>query len=123
MAQNEGDRREGQGGRLVEDLASDGGSKIAFCNALRQAGAVVNHTLVVFHYGIFPEGVDRLRAMDVRLHGLATWADAIETAAASGYFPPPVTADVRRFLDDPQGWAAERGLCFAGDRSHRSEEN
>src|SRR3546814_6580772 len=82
MAQIEGDLREGQRVLLVEDLASDGGSKIAFCNALRQAGAAVNHTLVVFHYGIFPEGVDRLRAMAVRLHGLATWADAIETAEA-----------------------------------------
>src|SRR3546814_15336838 len=110
MAQMVGDLGRGHAVLFVEVLARAGGSKIACCNALRQAGAVVNHTLVVFHYGIFPEGVDRLRAMDVRLHGLATWADAIETAEARGYFPPPVTADVRRFLDDPQGWAAERGF-------------
>lgn len=110
MAQIEGDLHEGQRVLLVEDLASDGGSKIAFCNALRTAGAVVNHTLVVFNYGIFPEGVERLREMDVRLHGLATWMDAIETAEARGYFPPPVSAEVRRFLDDPQGWAADRGF-------------
>ena len=110
MAQIEGDLREGQRVLLVEDLASEGGSKIAFCNALRQAGGVVNHTLVVFHYGIFPESVDRLREMDIRLHGLATWADAIDTAEARGYFPPPVAAEVRRYLDDPRGWAADRGF-------------
>ena len=110
MAQIEGELREGQRVLLVEDLASEGGSKIAFCNALRQAGAVVGHTLVVFNYGIFPESIDRLREMGVRLHGLATWADAIDTAEKRGYFPPPVAAEVRRFLDDPRGWAASRGL-------------
>ncbi|MFN4091143.1 MAG: orotate phosphoribosyltransferase [Alphaproteobacteria bacterium] len=110
MAQIEGDLREGQRVLLVEDLASEGGSKIAFCNALRQAGAAVNHTLVVFHYGIFPESIARLREIDVRLHGLATWADAIDTAEVRGYFPPPVAAEVRRFLDDPRGWAADRGF-------------
>src|SRR3546814_18544305 len=92
MAQIEGDLREGQRVLLVEDLASDGGSKIAFCNAPRQAGALVNHTLVVFHYGILPEGVERLRALDVRLHGIATGADEPETAGARGYCPPAATA-------------------------------
>ena len=97
MAQIEGDLREGARVLLVEDLATDAGSKINFCNALRQAGAEVHDTLVVFHYGILPQSVERLREIGVRLHGLATWWDAIEAAEARGYFPPPVAAEVRRF--------------------------
>lgn len=109
MAQIEGDLKEGSRVVLVEDLATDAGSKIAFCKALRAAGAVVNHTAVVFHYGILAQSVDRLREIDVRLHGLATWWDTIEIAEEKGYFPPPVVAEVRRFLGDPENWSIDRG--------------
>ena len=54
-AQIEGDIKEGQRVLLVEDLTTDGGSKIKFCEALRRAGADVQHTIVVFYYDIFPE--------------------------------------------------------------------
>ena len=108
MAQIEGDLKEGSRVLLVEDLATDAGSKINFCNALRSAGAVVHDTLVVFHYGILPQSVERLREIEVRLHGLATWWDAVDMAERKGYFPPPVVAEVRRFLADPDGWAASR---------------
>jgi len=108
MAQIEGEFKPGARVLLVEDLATDAGSKINFVNALRQAGAEVRDTLVVFHYGILPQSVQRLREIGVRLHGLATWWDVIDTAEARGYFPPPVAEEVRRFLADPDGWAAER---------------
>ncbi len=108
MAQIEGELREGSRVLLVEDLATDAGSKINFCNALRSAGATVHDTLVIFHYGILPQSVERLREIGVRLHGLATWWDAVDMAERKGYFPPPVIAEVRRFLADPDGWAANR---------------
>src|SRR3546814_19330797 len=54
MAQIEGGLDEGQRVLLVEDLTTDGGSKAKFVHALRQAGATVDNTYVVFHYGIFP---------------------------------------------------------------------
>ena len=38
---------------LVEDLTTDGGSKVNFVNALREAGAEVGHTFVIFYYDIF----------------------------------------------------------------------
>ena len=53
MAQIEGDLKDGAHTLLVEDLASDGKSKAKFVDALRKAGAVVDHTFVVFEYGIF----------------------------------------------------------------------
>ena len=49
----EGDIKEGQRILLVEDLTTDGGSKLNFANAIRKAGAIVNHTFVIFYYDIF----------------------------------------------------------------------
>src|SRR6478672_7059332 len=51
-AQIEGDVVEGARTLLVEDLTTDGKSKINFVQALRDAGALVSDTFVVFHYGI-----------------------------------------------------------------------
>ena len=48
----EGDIKEGQRILLVEDLTTDGGSKLNFANAIRKAGAIVNHTFVIFYYDI-----------------------------------------------------------------------
>ena len=59
-AQIEGNLTAGSRILLVEDLTTDGRSKMHFCQALRNAGAMVDHTFVVFYYGIFPYTYDRL---------------------------------------------------------------
>jgi orotate phosphoribosyltransferase len=107
-AQIEGWMAEGSRVLLVEDLATDGGSKLNFVDALRTAGARVDHCFVIFHYGIFPEGLAKLRDKGVELHALATWWDALAEAEASGYLPGAGAEEVRRFLNDPDGWAAVR---------------
>ena len=76
-AQIEGDVREGARTLLVEDLTTDGRSKINFCTALREAGAVVEHVFVNFFYDIFPESKKIMSDLDVRLHYLATWWDVL----------------------------------------------
>ena len=48
-AQIEGHLEPGQRVLLVEDLTTDGGSKVNFCNALRAAGATVEHIFVIFY--------------------------------------------------------------------------
>src|ERR1700726_1497120 len=53
-AQIEGQLNEGQRVLLVEDMTTDGGSKVNFCKALRAAGATVDHCFVFFYYDIFP---------------------------------------------------------------------
>ena len=60
-AQIEGDFDDGARILLVEDLTTDGNSKIKFCEALREAGATVDHTFVVFYYDIFPHTRDALK--------------------------------------------------------------
>ncbi len=94
---------------LVEDLATDGGSKRRFIQALRHAGAQVAHVFVMFSYGIFPQAEADLAAEGVELHALATWHDAVAAAEAHGYFTADALAEVRRFLADPEGWSKGRG--------------
>ena len=47
-AQIEGHVAEGQRVLLVEDMTSDGGSKVVFVKALRDAGTRVDHCFVIF---------------------------------------------------------------------------
>ncbi|HXV24288.1 MAG TPA: orotate phosphoribosyltransferase [Alphaproteobacteria bacterium] len=103
-AQLEGNWKDGDRMLLVEDLATDGGSKLGFIEAIRKAGADVANALVIFHYGIFPASTERLAELGVRLHGLATWWDVLAEAEASGALSGSDLAAVRRFLEAPEGW-------------------
>jgi orotate phosphoribosyltransferase len=109
MAQIEGDMPEGWRVLLVEDLATDAGSKLAFVKALREAGAKVADTFVIFHYGIFPASTESLKAIGVRLHALATWRDALAEARRGKLFDARALDQVEGFLDDPDGWQAKHG--------------
>ena len=108
-AQIEGDMKPGARCLLVEDLATDGGSKVNFIQAIRQADCQVAHALVVFHYGIFPQSQKILGDLGVKLHGLATWWDVLAAASETGRLDAAETAKIRAFLDDPEGWSDARG--------------
>ena len=108
-AQIEGDIREGARTLLVEDLTTDGRSKINFCQALRQAGAQVEHVFVNFYYDIFPQSKQIMSDLNVRLHYLATWWDVLDVVKKGGYFDPHVVSEVERFLNSPAQWSAEHG--------------
>jgi orotate phosphoribosyltransferase len=108
-AQIEGDLLEGARTLLVEDLATDGRSKVNFCNALRKAGATVDHCFVLFYYDIFPESNSHLRDLGVKLHRLATWWDVLEVANESGHFDKGVLREVHKFLEEPSKWSAAHG--------------
>ena len=108
-AQIEGHIEEGARTLLVEDLTTDGRSKINFCKALRDAGAVVDHVFVVFYYDIFPESKKILADIKVKLLHLATWWDVLRVVKQGGYFENRVIEEVERFLNAPAKWSAEHG--------------
>jgi len=109
QAQIEGYLLEGQRVLLVEDLTTDGRSKINFCKALRDAGARVDDVFVMFNYDIFPESRAILDTLQVRLHSLATWRDVLPVAKQGNYFTPKAIGMVEAFLQDPAKWSAEHG--------------
>jgi orotate phosphoribosyltransferase len=108
-ARIEGVMTEGQRVLLVEDLATDGGSKLSFVQAIRDTGALCGHAAVIFFYGIFPETERRLADSGLTLHHLCTWRDVLAEARAGAAFDSATLADVARFLDDPRAWQAARG--------------
>tara|TARA_Y100000590_G_scaffold470014_1_gene661332 strand:- start:34132 stop:35082 length:951 start_codon:yes stop_codon:yes gene_type:complete len=89
---------------LIEDLQTDGGSKKVFIDALRDAGATVEHAFVVFHYGIFPASKENMDAMGIKLHTLTTWWDVLKVARDAQYFDENTLKTVEAFLEDPTGW-------------------
>jgi orotate phosphoribosyltransferase len=108
-AQIEGHIDEGARTLLVEDLTTDGRSKVNFCKALRDAGAIVEHVFVMFYYDIFPESKKIIADINVRLMHLATWWDVLRVVKHGGYFDPRVIDEVERFLNAPAKWSAEHG--------------
>jgi orotate phosphoribosyltransferase len=113
LAQIEGHAVEGQRVLLVEDMTTDGRSKVNFCNALRQAGTNVEHVFVFFFYDIFPEGRKILRDLGVTLHFLATWWDVLAAAKVSGRFDAAKLAEVEGFMHDPAAWSKAHGGAAA----------
>src|SRR5262245_40513276 len=108
-AQIEGDIREGARTLLVEDLTTDGRSKVNFCRALRKAGAKVDHVFVNFYYDIFPESKKVMSELGVRLHYLATWWDVLGVVKKGNYLAPAQVDEVEKFLTSPAEWSAAHG--------------
>jgi orotate phosphoribosyltransferase len=107
-ARIEGAMTEGQRVLLVEDLTTDGGSKLSFVDAIRETGATCGHTAVIFYYGIF-DGVEaRLGEHGVKLIHLCTWWDMLAEARAQGSFDAETLDGVEAFLKAPRAWQEAR---------------
>src|SRR5919109_2546728 len=104
-AQIEGELRDEARVLLVEDLASEGTSKLNFVRAIRQAGGHIDHAFVIFNYGIFPQIETSLAAEGITLLALATWWDVAAMAEQLGRFGPGQYEAVKSFLEDPEAWS------------------
>ncbi|MFY0622584.1 MAG: orotate phosphoribosyltransferase [Pelagimonas sp.] len=103
-ARIEGAMSEGERVLLVEDLTTDGGSKLSFVDAIRETGATCAHTAVIFYYGIFPETIQTLGDHGVDLHYLCTWHDVLAEARNMGKFSDDTLNQVQAFIDAPRDW-------------------
>lgn len=109
MGQIEGVMDQGCRVLLVEDMATDGGSKLNFINAVRKAGGVIDRTFVVFYYDIFKQALENLGKEGIKLIYLSTWWDVVDEAEREGPFTPEALAQVRDYLGDPDKWSAAHG--------------
>jgi orotate phosphoribosyltransferase len=108
-AQIEGNLPEGSRVLLVEDLTTDGGSKLKFAEAVSKAGATVTDTFAVFYYDIFPDTPARLEAAGMKLHYLATWWDVLKVCKDEQRFDADTLGEVEKFLKGPIAWSAAHG--------------
>jgi orotate phosphoribosyltransferase len=104
---------------VVDDLTTDGLTKIATANALRGAGASVNDIFVVFNYDIYPQSRQAFETHGMTLHALATWQDVFAQTKAQDYFTVEQAKEIKSFLADPITWSASHG---GADRRPTSSE-
>ena len=109
MSQIEGDLKKNDRVLLVEDLATDGGSKVVFVNALREAGAIVSDLFVIFYYGVFPGTRQNMNKLDVNLHYLCDWWNVLEVAKNDSSFTSEIIEQVEQFLENPTEWSIKNG--------------
>jgi len=76
----EGEFKQKSSSILIEDMATDGGSKIHFINSLRKNNLTVKDIYVVFFYNIYPTAEKNLNKMRVKLNYLASWHDILEVS-------------------------------------------
>jgi orotate phosphoribosyltransferase len=115
-AQIEGQLIPGQRVLLVEDLATDGRSKVNFVNAIRDADGKCDHCFVIFFYNIYKDSERVLGDLGVTLHALTTWRDVLRVAKTMDKFEPKMLAEVEKFINDPAGWSkAHGGIATAAE--------
>lgn len=108
-AQVEGDLLAGARCLLVDDLTTDGLSKIGTANTLRRAGAVVEDVFVIFNYDVYPQSRQAFAESGLALHSLATWEDVFAQTKAVSYFTPDRAKEIKAFLADPIAWSVAHG--------------
>jgi orotate phosphoribosyltransferase len=108
-ARIEGELRDNARTLLVEDLATDGGSKKDFVKALRDAGQQCDDVFVFFFYDIFKGALDELEALGIRMHYLTTWRSVLAVARANRYFPEDALNEVEKYIADPIAWSGAHG--------------
>jgi orotate phosphoribosyltransferase len=91
---------------LVEDLITDGGSKLGFLDALAEAGAEVRDAVVLFDRE--QGGREVLAERGVALHAVTDRTTALAAGEAAGLLGRAERAAVEAYFDDPEAW--QRGL-------------
>ena len=102
--QIEGNFKEKEKAILIEDLATDGGSKVVFVEAMRKAGLIVNDIFVIFYYDIFNLEDSVLSKLNVNIHSLCTWKDIISVIEKKNTYKENDIKNLKKFLSNPDDW-------------------
>ena len=112
--QIEGNLEAGKRVLLVEDLITDGLSKLRFNIGIRGAGAKMTHCLCVFDYASDRlnqhEGKEALAKNNIELQVLANWDDVLDTGISKKYFTEAQNGQIVDFLKDPENWGRKMGF-------------
>ena len=101
----EGDIFKEKNSLLVEDLMTDGKSKINFVENIRSHGIKCDLSLVVFKYNIFNEADISMKRNNIKVHHLTDWEDVYNQMRFMNTFDSSILLEIRKFLDDPVSWS------------------
>ena len=92
---------------LIEDLATDGGSKALFVEALRNSDLIINDIFVIFFYNIFKKSREILSSLNVNMHYLCTWKNIINILEKNKKISTSNIESLKFFLNNPEKWRLE----------------
>ena len=93
---------------LVEDLMTDGKSKINFIDNIRSHEIRCNLGIVVFKYNIFEDADIIMKKNNIEVHYLTDWEEVYNEICQMDKFGSDVLTEIRKFLDDPIDWSNNR---------------
>ena len=105
--QIEGNYEKNQKVILIEDLATDGGSKIVFLNALKNTDLRISDIFVIFYYDIFDIKKTPLRSLNIKIHSLCTWKNIVELIKLKKLYSKKQIKNLEDFLEDPEQWRSK----------------
>ncbi len=95
---------------LVEDLITDGGSKLGFLDAIAASGGVVEDVLVLFDRQ--QGGSELMATRGTRLHAVADRQTTLAVGEAAGLLSAEACRSVHAYFSDPAQWHRERELEY-----------
>ena len=96
LSQIEGDIRKKSRVLLIEDLSTDGKSKINFCNAIKKAGGKIKDIFVIFNYGVYSDTI--FKKNKFKLHFLTNWEFVIKHLKKKKKFKSEEILEIEKFL-------------------------
>lgn len=109
-SQVEGHLEPGQRVLLVEDLITDGGSKLGFVDALEACQTTVTDALVLFDR---QQGGEKILARrGITLHAAADRRTTLAVGLAEGHLDQEALESVEQYFEDPAAWHRRRGLEY-----------
>jgi orotate phosphoribosyltransferase len=102
--QIEGNFNKGEKAILIEDLATDGGSKVVFVKAMRKYHLKVSDIFVIFYYNIFDISQTPISSLNITMHSLCSWSNIINVLTKEETISKKDIDNLKKFLNDPKKW-------------------
>ena len=93
---------------LVEDLMTDGKSKININKNNRSHENKCNLAIDVFNYNIFEDAAITLKKNNINVHYLTDWEEVYNEICKMDKFGLDILSEIRKFLDDPVTWSNKK---------------
>jgi len=96
LSQIEGEIKKKSRILLIEDLSTDGKSKINFCNAIKKAGGRIKNIFVIFNYGVYSDEI--FKKNKLKLHFLTNWKFVIKNLKKEKKINTDEILEIEKFL-------------------------
>ena len=94
---------------LVDDVTTDGCSKVEACLTLRRCGVDVLDAFVLLNFGIYPNQQKQFDQYGLSLHSMLSWRDMLAYISHRSTLATPQLQDLEAFTSDPVQWSVTHG--------------